>query len=60
MDRELSAISSLNRNIKFWFEQCGLTKEKVISCIDNWYDFAYSPSEQEQAKRIAKEKIINE
>uniref|UniRef100_UPI0020C2E3D2 hypothetical protein n=1 Tax=Salmonella enterica TaxID=28901 RepID=UPI0020C2E3D2 len=48
--REISAIASFNRNIKFWFELCGLSKERVIRCIDNWFDLAYPPSEQEKAK----------
>ncbi|EAA1037924.1 hypothetical protein DL192_08810 [Shigella sonnei] len=58
MEREFSAKASLNRNIKFWFEQCGLSKERVIHCIDNWYDLASPPSEQEKAKKEAIEKLI--
>ncbi|HBY9737611.1 TPA: hypothetical protein MJA81_23045 [Klebsiella pneumoniae] len=58
MEREFSAKASLNRNIKFWFEQCGLSKERVIHCIDNWYDLAYPSSEQEKAKKEAIEKLI--
>lgn len=63
MEREFSAKASLNRNIKFWFEQCGLSKERVIHCIDNWYDLAYPPSEQEkvrtgESKKEAIEKLI--
>ena len=60
MDREFSALASLNRNVKFWFEKCGLTKERVIRCVDSWYDFAYSPSEQEEAKRKIKEYLMKE
>lgn len=60
MDRELSAIASLKRNVEFWFKGCGLTKERVIRCIDSWYDFAYSPSEQEEAKRKVKEYLMKE
>ncbi|WP_235204277.1 hypothetical protein [Salmonella enterica] len=51
MEREFSAKASLNRNIKFWFEQCGLSKERVIHCIDNWYDLAYPPSETGESKK---------
>ncbi|HCJ1778746.1 TPA: hypothetical protein NQQ36_004506 [Salmonella enterica] len=58
MERVFSAKASLNRNIKYWFEQCGLSKERVIRCIDNWYDFAYPPSEQDKAKKEAIEELI--
>ncbi|EED9464328.1 hypothetical protein ACEWQ7_004619 [Salmonella enterica] len=58
MEREFSARASLNRNIKFWIEKCGLSKERVIRCIDHWYDFAYSPSEQEKAKKEAIEDLM--
>ncbi|EAT4546181.1 hypothetical protein OJ748_004562 [Salmonella enterica] len=60
MEREFSALASLNRNVNFWFEQCGLTRERVIRCVDTWYDFAYPPSEQEEAKRKVKEDLMKE
>ncbi|ECD9357210.1 hypothetical protein FNI80_22855 [Salmonella enterica subsp. salamae] len=60
MKREFSALASLNRNVKFWFEQCGLTRERVIRCVDTWYDFAYPPLEQEEAKRKVKEDLMKE
>ena len=50
MERELTALSSLKRNVKFWFDSCGYSNEQVIKQIENWYDFAYAPAEQEQAK----------
>lgn len=58
MERDFSAIAALERNVKFWSEQCGLTKEHIIRSIDNWYDFAYSPREQEAAKSEVKKKLI--
>ncbi|ECG7525587.1 hypothetical protein FLC00_23955 [Salmonella enterica] len=60
MEREFSALASLNRNVNFWFEQSGLTRERVIRCVDTWYDFAYPPSEQEEAKRKVKEDLMKE
>lgn len=56
MEREFSALASLKRNVIFWFEACGCNKEQVIRNIEKWVDFAYSPSEQEQAKR----EVINQ
>ncbi len=50
MEREFSAVASLKRNVKFWFESCGCNNEQVISNVKNWFDFAYCPTEQEQAK----------
>ncbi len=52
MEREFSAKASLNRNIKiFGLSNVDYLKKKVIHCIDNWYDLAYPPSEQEKAKK---------
>lgn len=50
MERELTALASLKRNVKFWFDSCGCSNEQVIRQIENWYDSAYSPAEQEKAK----------
>lgn len=50
MERELNALASLKRNVRFCFEACGYDREQVKKQIDAWFDFAYSPSEQEQAK----------
>lgn len=47
---ELTAISSLKRNIKFWTERCGYNENQIIANIKSWYNFAYSPGEQEKAK----------
>lgn len=47
---ELTALASLKRNVKFWTEQCGCNEKQVIANIKGWYNFAYSPSEQEKAK----------
>lgn len=50
MERELTALASLKRNVKFWFDSCVCSNEQVIRQIENWYDFAYAPAEQEKAK----------
>ncbi|WP_447885364.1 hypothetical protein [Serratia fonticola] len=55
MEYELSALASLKRNVKFWFDSCGYNKKQVIRQIEKWVNFAYSPGEQEKAK----EEIIN-
>ncbi|EIB4317827.1 hypothetical protein K8Y78_004286 [Salmonella enterica] len=47
---ELTALASLKRNVKFWIEQCGCNEKQIIANINGWYNFAYSPSEQEKAK----------
>lgn len=60
MEREFSALASLKRNIKFWFEHCGCNKEQVIRNIDSWFDFAYAPGEQQAAKEEMIEKLRNE
>lgn len=60
MEREFSALASLKRNIKFWFERCGCNKEQVIRNIDGWFDFAYAPCEQKAAKEKMIEKLRNE
>ncbi|EIJ8953878.1 hypothetical protein LJQ41_003767 [Salmonella enterica] len=52
MERELNALASLKRNVRFWFDACGYDKEQVKRQIESWFDFAYSPSEQEQAKNL--------
>ncbi len=50
MKYELTALASLERNVKFWFDSCGYNKEQVIRQIERWVNFAYSPGEQEKAK----------
>lgn len=52
MEREFSAVVSLKRNVKFWFECCGCNNEQVISNVKNSFDFAYCSAEQEQAKNV--------
>ncbi|MGO4746750.1 hypothetical protein [Serratia quinivorans] len=52
MEYELSALASLKRNVKFWFDSCGYNKEQVIRQIEKWGNFAYSPGEQEKAKEV--------
>lgn len=51
MEYELSALASLRRNVKFWFDDCGYNQEQVIKQIAKWVNFAYAPSEQDQAKK---------
>lgn len=51
MEFELTALASLRRNVKFWFNACGYNKEQVIRQVEKWGNFAYSPGEQEQAKK---------
>ncbi|TNV16119.1 hypothetical protein FH968_19975 [Buttiauxella sp. B2] len=57
MSLELTAFASLNRNIKFWVEQCGCKDLALISKINHWFNFAYSPAEQEKAKTDILEKM---
>lgn len=48
---EISAINSLKKNVAFWFDECGLSKEGVLSNIDGWFNFAFTTEEQNEAKK---------
>ncbi|HBW3051303.1 TPA: hypothetical protein MEW76_004915 [Klebsiella aerogenes] len=50
---ELTAKNSLKKNINFWFNECGLSKEEIIKEINHWKYFAYSIKELEEAKEEA-------
>lgn len=50
MEMELTAMASLKRNVRFWTERCGCNDKQIIANIKGWYDFAYSPGEQEKAR----------
>ena len=47
---ELTAAASLQRNVKFWRDECGCSEQQIIDQVHRWFNFAYSPSEQEAAK----------
>ncbi|HBA4338120.1 TPA: hypothetical protein J5F77_003738 [Escherichia coli] len=48
---EISAINSLKKNVAFWFDECGFSKEGVLSNIDGWFNFAFTTEEQNEAKK---------
>ncbi|RKT89337.1 hypothetical protein BJ925_0314 [Rahnella aquatilis] len=48
---EISAINSLKKNVAFWFDECGLSKEGVLSKINAWFNFAFTTDEQNEAKK---------
>jgi hypothetical protein len=48
---ELSAINSLKKNVAFWFDECGLSKERVLREINTWFNFAFTTDEQREAKK---------
>ncbi|EII2859108.1 hypothetical protein ACM55R_23280 [Enterobacter hormaechei] len=50
-NNELSAINSLKKNVTFWFNECGLSKEGVLREIESWFNFAFTTKEQNEAKR---------
>jgi hypothetical protein len=50
---ELTAKNSLKKNINFWFNECGLSKEEIIKEINNWKNFAYTLKELEEAREEA-------
>jgi hypothetical protein len=50
-NNELSAINSLKKNVTFWFNECGLSKEDVLREIESWFNFAFTTKEQNEAKR---------
>ncbi|EPR0413855.1 hypothetical protein ACUZIR_004260 [Enterobacter asburiae] len=51
MERELNALASLKRNVRFWFDACGCNENQVKKQVEAWFDFAYAPSEQERARK---------
>ena len=48
--KELTAKASLDRSVKFWFEHCGYNKDQVKQKICDWFDIAYSPTDERLAK----------
>ncbi|WP_174822398.1 hypothetical protein [Pantoea sp. CCBC3-3-1] len=54
---ELSALKSLKANVRFWFNDCGLSTEKVINEVNAWFNFAFTTKEQEEAKREVIEEL---
>ena len=48
---ELSAINSLKKNVAFWFDECGLSKEEVLREVNAWFNFAFTTEEQNKAKK---------
>ena len=48
---EISAINSLKKNVAFWFDECGLSKERVLREVNAWFNFAFTTEEQNKAKK---------
>lgn len=49
-DNEVNATSSLKRDIKFWFNECGISYDQIKNKIERWSPFAFSFSEIAEAK----------
>jgi hypothetical protein len=49
-NNELSAINSLKKNVTFWFNECGLSKEGFKES-ESWFNFAFTTKEQNEAKK---------
>ncbi|ELL8673091.1 MULTISPECIES: hypothetical protein [Enterobacterales] len=56
-NHELSALKSLRANVHFWFQECGLSSEKVINQVNAWYYFAFTQKEQDEAKKEVIEEL---
>ena len=56
-NHELSALKSLRANVHFWFQECGLSSEKVINQVNAWYNFAFTQKEQDEAKKEVIEEL---
>lgn len=49
MSFELTAKASIDRNVKFWSEQCGFNLAQVRKKVMSFRNMAYSPREQKDA-----------
>ncbi|HBA8604292.1 TPA: hypothetical protein J1145_004117 [Escherichia coli] len=55
---ELTAKNSLQKNISFWFNECGLSKVEILKEIENWKNFAFTLKELQEAKKEAIRELL--